>query len=183
MLHISHYSDDLDQFQIKKECHNITALSCDLTEETVSVYDIQYEARVLVNGRHYGKTTRFKPIAESKTLHVHLHIYSSHIYTAITFTHESFFVSVATFGPPTLSVYTTVSSLYVDVTLPKGPNGISIADIINRSTNGHSRNIIIYTLVITEPEWAALVSLHLNGPCTHNKLVIDSHHTDIYFGD
>lgn len=173
----------MDRFQIKKDCQNITALSCDLTAETASVYDIQYEAWVFVNGSRYGKTTRFKPIAESKNLYVHScsFISSSQMYTVMTFIHSSFFVPIAIFGPPYLFTYTTVSSLHVDVTLPLGPNGISIADIINRSTNGHSKSVIIYTLNITEPKWAALVSLHLNNRyCTHRNLVIEVHEHNIH---
>ncbi|XP_044064350.1 interferon lambda receptor 1 isoform X2 [Siniperca chuatsi] len=131
---VQYWSDAEEQpFQIKEECHNITALSCDLTAETPSVPDVHYRAQVTVNGSLHGRTNTFKPIAET------------------------------IFGPPTLSTYTTVSSLHVNVTLPLGPNGVSIADIINRSKNGPSKTIIVYTLKITYPKWAAHVNKTSTG--------------------
>ncbi|XP_062254377.1 interferon lambda receptor 1 [Platichthys flesus] len=123
-----------EQFQTKPECQNISALTCDLTAETPSVPDIHYNAKVLVNGRMIGRTiARFKPIAE----------------TAL--------------GAPNLSTHANVSSLFVNVTLPLGPNGVSVADIISNSKSGPSQTVIEYTLKITEPKWAALVSEGTTG--------------------
>lgn len=73
--------------------------------------------------------------------------------------HSPFFVSVATLGAPILSTHTTVSSLHVDVTLPLGPNGDSIANIFARSKKGPHKTEIVYTLKITRPKWAEQVSL------------------------
>lgn len=161
----THYSDVEKQFKIKEECQNIIALTCDLTAETPSVPDVQYQAQVYVNGGLLHRTTnRFKPIADSKNLHVHSSISvfpPSQMYSVAFFIHSSLFVSVAILGPPTLSTYTTVSSLYVNVTLPLGPNRVSVADIIRRSKNGPAKTVIVYILKITEPKWASLVS-----PCT-----------------
>ncbi|KAF3692203.1 Interleukin-22 receptor subunit alpha-2 [Channa argus] len=126
-------SDTMDKFQLKEECHNITALSCDLTAETPSVYDIQYKALVLINGSSHGLSLRFKPLAET------------------------------ILGPPKLSISTTVLLLHVKVTLPLGPNGVSIADIINGSTKGPNQGAIIYTLKITEPKSAALEEKKTTG--------------------
>ncbi|XP_040901005.1 interferon lambda receptor 1 [Toxotes jaculatrix] len=135
VLYSVKYWSDVDQkFKIKEECQNIAVLTCNLTAETPSVPDVQYQARVFVNGSLISHTlNRFKPIA-----HTNL-------------------------GPPILSTYTTVSSLYVNVTLPLGPNGVSIADIISKSKNGPSKNVIVYTLNITEPKWAALVNQTTTG--------------------
>ncbi|KAK2844892.1 hypothetical protein Q5P01_011551 [Channa striata] len=130
---VEYKSDAMKFFQLKEECINITALSCDLTAETVAGYDIYYYAKVKVNGSNYGKTLRFKPLAET------------------------------ILGAPKLSISTTALSLHVNVTLPLGPNGVSIADIINRSTRGHSQGVILYTLKITEPKSAALVEENLTG--------------------
>ncbi|XP_072249920.1 interferon lambda receptor 1 isoform X2 [Leuresthes tenuis] len=63
--------------------------------------------------------------------------------------------TTAVLDAPTLSVTTAVSGLHVKVTLPLGPNGVSIADIITKSKNGFSKTIPLYTLKITHPEWAA----------------------------
>ncbi|XP_034468093.1 interferon lambda receptor 1 [Hippoglossus hippoglossus] len=123
-----------EQFQMKQECQNISALTCDLTAETPSVPDVHYNAKVLVNGRMLGRTSaRFKPIAET------------------------------TLGAPNLSTHATVSSLFVNVTLPLGPNGVSMAEIINNSKSGPSQTVIEYTLKITEPKWAELVSEGTTG--------------------
>ncbi|CAF94170.1 unnamed protein product, partial [Tetraodon nigroviridis] len=59
------------------------------------------------------------------------------------------------FGPPILSTYATASSLTVQATLPRGPNGESIERIIGRSHNRSSKMQILYTLTITDPEGAA----------------------------
>ncbi|XP_060936989.1 interferon lambda receptor 1 [Limanda limanda] len=125
---------DGEQFQMKQECQNISALTCDLTAETPSVPNVDYIAKVLVNGSMIGRTNpRFKPIAET------------------------------TLGAPNLSTHANVSSLFVNVTLPLGPNGVSVADIISNSKSGPSQTVIEYTLQITEPKWAALVSEGTTG--------------------
>lgn len=69
-----------------------------------------------------------------------------------------FFVSIAVLGPPHLSTRTTASALFVHVTLQEGPNGVSIADIINSSKEGFTKTIPEYILRIIKPEWAAQVS-------------------------
>lgn len=69
-------------------------------------------------------------------------------------------VSAAHLGPPVLATYATASSLRVNVTLPLGPNNISVGDIIRGTRNPHFKTEIIYTLQITEPAWAEHVSLH-----------------------
>lgn len=75
---------DYSQFETKAECENIFALTCDLTNETALDYNEHYLAKVLVNGQHYGYSTRFKPTAHSKILHpsvavlLHLKIPSFH---------------------------------------------------------------------------------------------------------
>nr|WEY35871.1 interleukin 22 receptor subunit alpha-1 [Sebastes schlegelii] len=131
---VTHWSDAEKQlFQIKEECQNITALSCDLTAETPSVDSVYYRARVYSNGSLYGSTKRFKPTE----------------YTIL--------------GPPILSNFTTVSSLHVNVTLPLGPNGVSVADIITNSRNGPVKTEMVYTLKITKPEWAAQVNKTTTG--------------------
>lgn len=123
---VQYWSDAQDQpFQKREGCQNTTALFCDLTEETPSVYDVHYQAQVFVNGRRHGRTTnKFKPIADT------------------------------ILGPPILSTHETVTSLHVNVTLPLGPNGVSIADIFTSSKNGPSKTVAIYILKITDPEWA-----------------------------
>uniref|UniRef100_A0A087XL16 Interleukin-22 receptor subunit alpha-1-like n=1 Tax=Poecilia formosa TaxID=48698 RepID=A0A087XL16_POEFO len=108
----------------KMECQNITSLSCDLTAETPSVYDVYYKAKVMVNGSCHGITTSFNPLRNT------------------------------VFGPPVLSIRTTASSLHVNITVPKGPNGKSIPNIINSTKNA----VLEYTLKITRPQWAAQVS-------------------------
>ncbi|XP_023124801.2 interferon lambda receptor 1 [Amphiprion ocellaris] len=120
---VQYWSDAKDQkWQEKEECQNITGLSCDLTAETPSVHDVHYQARVRVNGTSYGRTTRIRPLAET------------------------------ILGAPILSNYTRGSSLYIDITLPLGPNGVSIEDIIAKSKSWSSKPIL-YTLNITHPQW------------------------------
>lgn len=125
---VKYRSDDSDQsYKIKDECQNITALYCDLTAETPSVYDVYYQAKVLVNGRTHGSTkTRFKP--------------SEH----------------TILGPPILSTSTTESSLFVNATLPVGPNGVSIADIIINGRKVPSETKFIYILNLNYPDGAAM---------------------------
>ncbi|XP_018555580.1 interferon lambda receptor 1 [Lates calcarifer] len=131
---VEYKSYTAEQYQIKEECQNITALTCDLTAETPSDPYVYYMAQVFVNDRFLGRiANRLSPIADT------------------------------TFGPPTLSIKTTVSSLYIDVTLPLGPNGVSIADIISRSKNGPSKTVPVYTLKITEPAWATLTKHNTTG--------------------
>lgn len=165
---LTHYSDEHLQFRIKEDCVNITALTCDLTAETPSVPYVHYKAKVLANGAPLGKTLRFKPIADSKSLHAHSNILflfvSSKPHYVTMFINSSVFVPIATFGAPIVSAYTTESSLNVDVMLPMGPNGVSIADIITRSKIKPFKIAIYYYLEITEPEWAKQkVSLHCTG--------------------
>ncbi|XP_071782742.2 interferon lambda receptor 1 [Centroberyx gerrardi] len=131
---VQYWSDAKDQqHQTKLECQNITALSCDLTAETPSVFDVHYNAQVLANGRVYGRSYRFKPIAKT------------------------------VLGQPILSVSSTVSSLLVDVTLPSGPSGISIADIFKNTKRQPFNPATLYTLTITHPKWAAQVNTSTTG--------------------
>ncbi|XP_071326022.1 interferon lambda receptor 1 [Trachinotus anak] len=128
------WNDVDEQFRIKEGCQNITALTCDLTAETPAAPYVHYKAQVFANGHLFGQTlNRFKPIADT------------------------------ILGPPILSTYTTASSLNVNVILPMGPNGVSVADIIISSKTGPSKAVIIYILKITEPEWAALVDETTTG--------------------
>lgn len=150
----SHSDAGEQTFQRKEACQNIPALSCDLTADTPSVHDVHYSARVFVNGRLHGKTdTRFTPIAHSKNPH-------SRFFPARRAPLAEVLILLcllATLGPPILSTRTTVSSLHVNVTLPRGPGGVSVADIIATSKNRPIRNVIVYVLRITHPEWAAQV--------------------------
>lgn len=124
---VRYWSDDGEQpFEKKKACQNTTALFCDLTNGTRSLPDVHYFAEVLVNGRFHGTIDRrFKPIADTSL------------------------------GPPILSNRTTATSVLVEATLPSGPNGVPIADIIARSKTRPSENAVAYFLKITKPEWAA----------------------------
>lgn len=163
---IFHSYDEEHPPQPKKECQNITVLSCDLTVETPSIHDVYYVAIVSVNGRFHGQTIRFKPLAHSEKTYLFIHsfiIYILYTILSVQISHLLFFcVSKATFGPPILSSYTTAKSLYVKTTLPLGPNGVSIADTITNSTMGPRQIYIEYTLKITSPKWAVQVSLYLN---------------------
>lgn len=125
--------EDNSTFQTKAECQNILTLTCDLTAQTPSKYSVHYLALVLVDGVHYGYAMRFNPIADT-----HL-------------------------GPPVLAAYATASSLHVNVTLPLGPNNISVGDIIRGTRNPHFKTEIIYTLRITEPAWAEHSFVNTNG--------------------
>ncbi|CAJ1062753.1 interferon lambda receptor 1 [Xyrichtys novacula] len=131
---VKYWSDVQGQpHMTKMECQNITALSCDLTAETPSIYDVHYKAQVCANGRDHGSTIRFKPLADT------------------------------IFGPPSLSNFTTVSSLHVNVTLPLGPNRVSVGDIITGSKKGPFETVIVYVLNITHPKWAAHVTESKTG--------------------
>ncbi|XP_040020127.2 interferon lambda receptor 1 isoform X1 [Gasterosteus aculeatus] len=131
---VQYHSDAADQrFLMKEGCQNITALVCDLTAETPSVHDVNYRARVCCNGDSCGTTTRFKPIAQ----------------TAL--------------GAPALSTHATASSLHVDVTVPLGPDGVSVADIITTSKKLPYETGLVYTLNITRPPWAAQVNERTTG--------------------
>ncbi|XP_030012839.1 interferon lambda receptor 1 [Sphaeramia orbicularis] len=125
VLYSVRYKNYSGEYQTKKECQNITELYCDLTAETPSGHDIQYIAKVLANGRCHGHTTRFKPRAQT------------------------------ILGPPTLFIKPTRSSLYINVTLPLGPKGVSLVDIFKNSKKGPRETIIDYHLKITDPSWAA----------------------------
>ncbi|XP_042346217.1 interferon lambda receptor 1 [Plectropomus leopardus] len=127
---VSYWSDTMEtpSYQKKKECQNITALSCNLTAETPSLYDVYYRAQLYANSRVYNHTITFKPLAHT------------------------------TFGPPILSTYTTASSLHVNVSLPLGPNGVSVGDIITSSKKGPNKAETVYILKITHPTWAALAN-------------------------
>uniref|UniRef100_A0A096M2K9 Interleukin-22 receptor subunit alpha-1-like n=1 Tax=Poecilia formosa TaxID=48698 RepID=A0A096M2K9_POEFO len=96
---VQYWRGDDQNYLKKMECQNITSLSCDLTAETPSVYDVYYKAKVMVNGSCHGITTSFNPLRNT------------------------------VFGPPVLSIRTTASSLHVNITVPKGPNGKSIPNI------------------------------------------------------
>lgn len=96
-------------------------------------------------------------------VHIFLLFPLSQILPIASFIHSSLFVSIAIFGPPILTTYTTVSSLHVNVNLPLGPNGVSVANIITNSKNRPFKTEIDYTLKITHPVWAAQVSLPLNN--------------------
>ncbi|XP_038132273.1 interferon lambda receptor 1 [Cyprinodon tularosa] len=130
---VQYWRDDEEQYWIKHECQNITHLSCDLTAETPSVYDVHYRAKVMVNGTCMGITKSFTPFRET------------------------------VLGPPHLSLHTTPSTLHVNVTLPLGPNGVSIADIITSSKKGLIKAVPEYILTITTPEWAAQVITNKTG--------------------
>lgn len=67
MFHSSY--KDHSEYETKVECENISALTCDLTQETAFDYNEHYQARVMVNGQLYGYPPRFKPTAHSKSLH------------------------------------------------------------------------------------------------------------------
>lgn len=139
------------------ECQNITELSCDLTAETPSQPNIYYMAKVMVNGSCLDFTTRFLPLRDSKNLYTNA-LNSSLKYPIRKYIYCPFFVSIAVLGPPRLSTRTTASALFVHVSLQEGPNGVSIADIINASKEGYSKTIPEYILRIKKPEWAAQVS-------------------------
>ncbi|XP_029959300.1 interferon lambda receptor 1 isoform X2 [Salarias fasciatus] len=122
-----------EQYEDIKQCQNITDLSCNLTEMTPFLHDVQYVAQVFANGTFLGSTMRFKPLADT------------------------------TLGPPILETHTSESTLSVNVTLPLGPNGASIADIIASSRKGSKTNVFVYILHLTEPQWAAHVNKSRSG--------------------
>ncbi|KAM9724503.1 interferon lambda receptor 1 [Menidia menidia] len=126
VLYSVQFHRDYEQhYHLKQECQNITSLSCNLTAETPSAHDVYYRAKVCVSGRACNCTTSFMPLR-----HTNL-------------------------SAPVLSTYTTPSVLHIKVTLPLGPNGVSIADIITKSKQGFSKTVPLYILKITNPEWAA----------------------------
>lgn len=67
-----HSYEDNSTYRTIAECQNILTLTCDLTDQTRSKYNVHYLAQVLVDGVPHGYTTRFKPIADSKSLHTQL---------------------------------------------------------------------------------------------------------------
>nr|XP_015805539.2 interferon lambda receptor 1 [Nothobranchius furzeri] len=111
--------NDEGQFRIKEDCQNIRTLSCDLTAETPSVDQEYYFARVMSKGRSIGITTKFHPFRDT------------------------------ILGPATLSTHITASVLHINVTLPLGPKGVSLQDIINSSKSRGSK--MEYILNITQP--------------------------------
>ncbi|XP_028325462.1 interferon lambda receptor 1 [Gouania willdenowi] len=117
-----HYRRHAEELHSVKECQNITALSCDLTAFTPTLHDVRYYAHVYANGRPLGFTKKFYPLTE---------------------TH---------FSSPNLTIHTTATHLHVKVTLPLGPNGVSIADILKV---GFPKVVFDYNLKITKPKWAA----------------------------
>lgn len=125
VLYSVQYTSYPGEFQIKKECQNITELHCDLSAETPSGHDAQYIAKVLVDGRCHGQTIRFTPRAQT------------------------------ILGPPSLFIKSTLSSLYINVTLPLGPKGAPLEDIFKNSKKGPTTTLIDYHLKITDPPWAA----------------------------
>lgn len=116
-----------------KQCQNISGFTCDLTDQTPLILDVEYVAEVLGNGTSLGYTTRFKPLADTA------------------------------FGPPTLWKRTSRSALLLNVTLPLGPHEDSIADIIARGTTGSSKTVFLYTLHLTHPKWAEHVNESTSG--------------------
>ncbi|CAN9513855.1 unnamed protein product [Ophioblennius macclurei] len=116
-----------------EQCQNISAVFCNLTEETKFVHDTQYVAQVYRNGKFLGSTIRFKPLTHT------------------------------TLGPPILKKLTSESTLSIHVTLPSGPNGVSIADIIINGRKSSSKTVFLYTLTITQPKLDAHVSENTNG--------------------
>ncbi|KAM3614147.1 uncharacterized protein V6R79_010850 [Siganus canaliculatus] len=120
---VKYKSDNDEKPHVKEACRNISVLLCDLTAETKAFPDVHYFAEVFANNHSHGCTKhRFKPIADT------------------------------TLGPANLSIHTTASALHVDVTLPLGPDGVSIADIIKNNTVGPSKIDVVYKLNITTPE-------------------------------
>ncbi|KAM4567537.1 interferon lambda receptor 1 isoform 1-T2 [Fundulus diaphanus] len=146
---VQYWRDDEKQYWIKHECQNISHLSCDLTAETPSVYDVHYRAKVMVNGSCLDVTTFFIPFRDT------------------------------VLGPPLLSLHTTASTLQVNVTLPQGPNGVSIADIIASSKKGSLKVVPEYTLKITHPQWAAQVIKSTTGHFNVNL----KYNQSVYCGD
>lgn len=77
--HLHRYADG-EEYQKKAGCQNITALLCDLTEETPAIPDGHYWARVFVNGELHGCTkTMFTPLACSKNPHTKFSLRSRHV--------------------------------------------------------------------------------------------------------
>ncbi|CAL1610205.1 unnamed protein product [Knipowitschia caucasica] len=119
------YSDtDGEEFKKKAECQNITELFCDLTEETPPVYDVDYRAKVQVQGSDYIQTKRFKPVAKT------------------------------VLGAPLVSLVVKKRTLHVDVKTPLGRNNASVSDIIKKIKIGASEIPTFYSLIITEPQRA-----------------------------
>lgn len=60
------YNEYGDPFKPKMGCQNITALFCDLTQETIPPsLSRKYAAQVMVGGKKIGETTRFCPFTDS----------------------------------------------------------------------------------------------------------------------
>lgn len=84
-------------------------------------------------------------------------------YSDETFIHISFLLFVAHLGPPILTTHTTFSALRIRVTLPRGPKGVSVAEIMTNSKRAIFKTVPKYILNITHPEWVAQVSTHLSS--------------------
>ncbi|XP_077578018.1 interferon lambda receptor 1 isoform X2 [Stigmatopora nigra] len=134
--------DHLETYS-KTECHNITALECDLTAETPPHPDTQYYAKVYANGQDYGNTSRFNPITDT------------------------------ILGQPSLDISVTSASLRIHATLPLGPNGASVADIISRMRGVNCS--IRYTFKITNPKRPALEVVY---PTAHFVISSATHPTN-----
>ncbi|XP_077455106.1 interferon lambda receptor 1 [Stigmatopora argus] len=126
----------------KTECHNITALECNLTAETPPHPDTQYYAKVYANGQFYGNASRFNPITDT------------------------------ILGQPRLDISVTSASLRIHATLPLGPNGASVADIISRMRGVNCS--IRYTFKITNPKKPALEDVY---PSAHFVINSAAHPT------
>ncbi|CAL8249014.1 unnamed protein product [Lota lota] len=117
----------------KRECQNITGRSCDLTAETPPLPDVHYEAVLHANGRVVGNTYRFLPVAAT------------------------------ILGAPQLSMRVSGSSLHLNVTLPLGPGGIPLLELLNRTRRLTLDPVVSYTLTIEHPHWAEQVNHSRTG--------------------
>ncbi|XP_030215586.1 interferon lambda receptor 1 [Gadus morhua] len=118
----------------KSGCQNISGRSCDLTADTPPLPGVEYHALLYANGRFLEKSVRFNPVADT------------------------------VLGPPLLSLRVSGSSLHLNVTLPPGPGGVALQDLLKGSrTRSTTDPVVGYTLTVTDPDWAALVNDSLTG--------------------
>ncbi|KAL2084760.1 hypothetical protein ACEWY4_020278 [Coilia grayii] len=134
----------------KRECQNIAALSCDLSEETpVKGHNDIYTARVNVSGKEIGRT-RFSPLRTT------------------------------TLGPPNVTVtFSDTTVMIVRVGLPNGPNNRSIKEflpppIVYNVTLTHNKSGQAVTQVYTNTSELFVISkLQKNtkycGSVSYNK--------------